>query len=112
MAGVSALDGPQGYVDETLEIYDRRRRYLIGELGRLGWRLASEPQGAFYLLADVSSTGMDGMTLAERLLDEAGVAVTPGVDFGEIATTFIRFSYATAIERIEEGVRRIEDWLR
>ncbi len=110
-AGVSALNGPQDFVDETIRIYDRRRRYLIEALTELNLGPASEPQGAFYLLADVSSTGMDGMQAAERLLEEAGVAVTPGLDFGEIGSNYIRFSYATAIERIEEGVHRIKNWL-
>ena len=110
-AGVFALNGPQDYVNETIEIYDRRRCYLITELTKLGWRLTSEPQGAFYLLTDVSNTGMDGMEVANRLLEEAGVAVTPGLDFGEIASDYVRFSYATAIERIEEGVERIKNWL-
>ncbi|NQT35614.1 pyridoxal phosphate-dependent aminotransferase [bacterium] len=110
-AAVHALNGPQEYVTETIDIYDQRRRYLIDALSKLGWELASNPQGAFYLLVDVSSTGLDGMTLADRLLEEAEVAVTPGLDFGETVSGYIRFSYATAIERIEEGVSRIEKWL-
>jgi len=110
-AGAIALNGPQDFVQETIGIYDRRRRYLIGELANIGWTLASEPQGAFYLLANISSTGMDGMTLANRLLEEAGVAVTPGLDFGESASNYVRFSYATAIERIKEGIRRIRKLL-
>lgn len=84
-ASVTALDGPQDYVDETIKIYDDRRRYLIDELNKIGWRLGSEPQGAFYLLADASSTGLDGLTLAGKLLEEADVAVTPGIDFGKIS---------------------------
>lgn len=110
-AGACALNGPQEYVNETIDIYDKRRRYLISELAKLDWELASNPQGAFYLLVDISSTGMNGMELADKLLEEAGVAVTPGLDFGEIGENYIRFSYATAIDRIEEGVRRIRRWL-
>ena len=110
-ASIEALDGPQDYVTETIAIYDKRRKYLISELNRIGWQLTSDPVGAFYILADISSTGLDGMSLAHRLLAEAGVAVTPGIDFGQASTNYVRFSYATALERIKEGVKRIEGWL-
>lgn len=110
-ASVEALEGEQDYVDETIAIYDKRRKYLIKELNRLGWKLASDPVGAFYILADISSTGLDGMKLAHRLIAEAGVAVTPGIDFGTVSGNYVRFSYATALERIKEGIGRIEDWL-
>ena len=110
-AGEAALTGPQDFVSDRLEIYNQRRIYLIESLAKLGWRLGSEPQGAFYLLADISSTGLDGLTVSRRLLEEAGVAVTPGLDFGELAGDFIRFSYATDLERIKVGVARIRRWL-
>ena len=112
MAGVKALTGSQDFVTETVEIYNKRREFLVEELKRLGWAIGSEPQGAFYILADVSSTGLDGMNVSQRLLEEAGVAVTPGLDFGEAASRFIRFSYATDLKRIEVGVERIADWLK
>ena len=109
-AGVAALSGSQDYVAETVAIYKERRAFLIEELGCIGWKPVSDPQGAFYLLVDVSNTGLDGITLADKLLDEAGVAVTPGIDFGESAANHVRFCYATGIDRIEEGVKRIKKW--
>ena len=70
------------------------------------------PQGAFYLYADCSRFTDDSQELGRRLLEEAGVAVTPGIDFGEHrATSHLRFAYTTSEARLDEGVRRIADLL-
>jgi aspartate/methionine/tyrosine aminotransferase len=86
-----------------------RRDGLLPELVRLGFEVKSAPQGAFYCYADVSRLGMSAEALAERLLLEAGVAVTPGMDFGvQGASRHVRFAYTTSQERIQEAMRRIE----
>lgn len=86
-----------------------RRNELLPELARLGFSVDAVPQGAFYCYADVSRFGVDAEKLAERLLAEAGVAITPGTDFGSHrASQNVRFAYTTTAERIREAMRRIE----
>ena len=86
-----------------------RRDELLPELARLGFEVKTEPQGAFYCYADVSRFGMTSEELAERLLLEAGVAITPGNDFGSHeASRNVRFAYTTSRDRIREAMQRIE----
>ncbi len=88
--------------------FRRRRDYLAPALEALGFRVAARPQGAFYLYCDCSALAADSFTLATRLLEEAGVAATPGLDFGSYQPEkHIRFAYTTAIARLEEAVRRL-----
>ncbi len=85
-----------------------RRDFLLPALRELGFDIAVEPQGAFYIYAGIRDLAPDGETLAARLLDEAGVAITPGSDFGRHATAgFVRFAYTTARERLALVVERI-----
>lgn len=89
-----------------------RRDFLLPALAGLGFRVAVEPRGAFYCYADVSGLGLDAETLAERLLVEAGVAITPGTDFGAHgAGHHVRFAYTTSLARIAEAVERMRRWL-
>jgi aminotransferase len=90
-----------------VEEYDRRRRMLVPELNRIGLP-TFEPKGAFYAFPKVSVTGLDDETFATRLLQEEKVAVVPGNSFGAGGEGFCRISYATAYEKIEEALRRIE----
>ena len=66
-----------------------------------------EPGGAFYAFPNVGGTGLDARTLQGRLLDEAGVATIAGTSFGELGEGYLRFSYASSLEAIEEAVERI-----
>lgn len=110
-AGVAALRGPQEHVQEMVTIYDKRRRYMLKRLREIGFKIRSEPDGAYYILADAREFGADSLKLSRRILEEAGVAVTPGIDFGDGAEGYLRFSYANSLENIEEGMRRIEEFL-
>ena len=83
-----------------------RRDVLIEGLSKIGFE-CKKPDGAFYAFADVSDYG-NGTTIAERLLKEAHVAVTPGIAFGSSGEDFIRISYATSIDRIREALERLE----
>jgi aspartate/methionine/tyrosine aminotransferase len=115
-AGVVALTQAQGAVAEMRERYDERRRYLVPELRRIGLGIECEPAGAFYVFADAScwadepGTRADSLALAYQLIEEAGVAVAPGIDFGPGGEGFLRFSYATSLERLQEAVARLETW--
>jgi aspartate/methionine/tyrosine aminotransferase len=107
------------FAPETLAILDgrrdefrRRRDYLVPALRSVGFDVPRSPQGAFYIYAGCSRFSQDSFTFARDLLEEAGVAVTPGIDFGSHrAKEHVRFAYTNAIDRLEEGVRRIEAYV-
>jgi aspartate/methionine/tyrosine aminotransferase len=109
-AGVVALTEAQGDVARMRALYDERRRYLVPALREVGLRIECEPCGAFYVFADARCWGEDSLALSGRLLEEAGVACAPGIDFGQGGEGFLRFSYATSLERLHEGVRRLGQW--
>jgi aspartate/methionine/tyrosine aminotransferase len=112
VAGTTALLYAQDEVARMRAAYDERRRYLVPALQDIGLRVATEPLGAFYVFADASEWGSDSVALAGRLLEEAGVAAAPGADFGPGGEGFLRFSYATSMERLEEAVSRLGSWAR
>lgn len=111
-AGVVALTQAQEEVARMRATYDERRRFLVPALREIGLEVATEPTGAFYVFADASAWGSDSLELSRRLLEEAGVAVAPGIDFGPGGEGFIRVSYAASLARLEEGVARLADWAR
>jgi aspartate/methionine/tyrosine aminotransferase len=109
-AGVVALTQAGEDVERMRRTYDERRRYLVPALRELGLRIDVEPTGAFYVFADARVWGSDSLALSGRLLEEAGVACAPGIDFGPGGEGFLRFSYATSLERLHEGVSRLWAW--
>lgn len=99
-------------VQKMANTYNKRRKYILPRLREIGFGITVEPTGAFYVLANAKKyCRTDSMQFALELLEKAGVAVTPGIDFGENAEGFIRFSYATSIENIAEGMDRLEKYL-
>jgi len=108
-AGIAALKGPQEHVQEMIVTYDKRRKFIIKRLRQIGFGINYEPLGAYYVLANATKFSQDSLELSGRLLEEAGVAVTPGIDFG--AEGYLRFSYANSLENIGEGMDRIEKYL-
>lgn len=112
VAGTVALNEAATEVAAMRTIYDERRRYLVPALREIGLVVDAEPTGAFYVFADARAWSTDSLGLAYRLLDEAGVAVAPGIDFGPGGEGFLRVSYATSLERLREGVARLGEWAR
>lgn len=110
VAGTVALTEGASEVARMRGVYDERRRYLVPALRDLGLRIDAEPTGAFYAFADARHWSAASLSLSYRLLEEAGVAVAPGVDFGPGGEGFLRFSYATSLERLREGVARLAEW--
>jgi aspartate aminotransferase len=107
-AGIAALKGPQDAVDQMVAELRRRRDALVAGLNRIpGFRCAL-PGGAFYAFANIERTGISSKELADRLLNEAGVACLDGGAFGEYGKGYIRFSYANSFENLMEAVSRIE----
>jgi len=92
--------------------YDERRQYLLTKLPKLGFDIVVEPQGAFYIYTNVRKLTEDSKSFCWKLLEQAGVAITPGEDFGVYqANTHLRFSYATHLDDIREGIARIAAFL-
>jgi aspartate/methionine/tyrosine aminotransferase len=110
-AGLAALKLAQRDVEQMRETYDQRRRYMIKRVRELGFGLPVEPAGAFYLLVNAKHLGRSSYDLAFEILERADVGVSPGIDFGENAEGFLRFSYANSLENIREGLDRIEYFL-
>lgn len=111
-AGIAALEGPQEQIKEMIETYNKRRLYLIKRLKEIGFEIKIEPKGAYYVLADARKFGNDSLKLSRKILEDIGVAVTPGIDFGQGAEGHLRFSYANSLENIKEGMRRLEAYLK
>jgi aspartate/methionine/tyrosine aminotransferase len=109
-AGVAALETPADRLDGIRATYRERRDLLVDAVEDWGLDLGYTPQGAYYLLADVSDLPGDALDVADLFL-EAGVAVTPGVDFGDEAAEYLRFSYATDAAAIETAIDRIDGLL-
>jgi len=110
--GIAALQQCQDDVDTMRSVYDDRRKKLVSRLRQLGFGVHFEPQGAFYVLADARCLDSNSQRLALDILEKTGVAVTPGIDFGNGAEGFLRFSYTRPLAEIMAALDRIESYLR
>ncbi|MBE0568686.1 MAG: pyridoxal phosphate-dependent aminotransferase [Deltaproteobacteria bacterium] len=110
-AGIAVLEDGWRDVEIMRAAYDRRRRHIVERLRALGFGVARMPQGAFYVLADARSIHPDSLKLAMEILEATGVAVTPGIDFGEGAQGYLRISYANSTENIDKAMDRLQEYL-
>ncbi len=110
-AALAALESGEPYVEQMRAEYDRRRRLIVDGFNTLGLD-CFEPRGAFYAFPSIVRSGMSSDDFAMRLLEEQEVAVVPGDAFGQSGTGFVRASYATAYEKLEEALNRIEAFMR
>jgi aspartate/methionine/tyrosine aminotransferase len=111
-AGLTALKGAGEDVERMRSIYNERRKYMIQRLRELGFGLTVEPAGAFYMLVNAKHLSDNSYALAFEILEKAGVGVSPGIDFGQNAEGYLRFSYANSLANIKEGLDRIEAFLK
>ena len=115
-AQYAALAAFDPHVDAELQrrvhLFRERRDFLLPTLRDIGFDIALVPEGAFYLYADCSRFGRDSETLALEVLEEIGVAITPGRDFGKFEPErHVRFSYANTLEQLEDGAQRLREYL-
>ncbi|MBM4295886.1 MAG: pyridoxal phosphate-dependent aminotransferase [Deltaproteobacteria bacterium] len=110
-AGIAALTQAGPEVEKMRAVYDKRRRFLLEGLQKLGFRIPFPPTGAFYVFVNARHLSRDSYGLAFDILEKAGVGVTPGIDFGAGGEGFLRFSYANSLENIEEALRRLKVYL-
>ena len=106
IAACEALQNSWSDVERMKQEYNRRRRYIVDGLNKIGLP-CHMPDGAFYAFCSIKDTSLDCLTFASTLLKEERVAVVPGSAFGESGSDFIRLSYATSLDNIKEGLRRI-----
>ena len=112
MAGIAAIESADADVAKMCAIYDERRKFLVDGLQKLGFKIWVEPKGAFYVFADARMFAADTYKFAFDILENAHVGVTPGIDFGSQGQGFLRFCYANSLKNIQEGLRRIGEYLR
>ena len=110
-AGVAALEDAADDVARMVARFDERRRFVLKRLREIGLNVPCKPGGAFYVWVDCAEFREDSLTLANRILDETGVALAPGMDFGDSGRHFLRISYANNIENIAEGMARLEKFV-
>jgi aspartate/methionine/tyrosine aminotransferase len=110
-AGLAALEGPQDAVGAMMREFDKRRKLVVEGLNALPGVSARTPMGAFYAFPNITGTGWKAKPLASALLEEAGVAVIGGPDFGILGEGYIRLSYANSAENISVALARMETFL-
>ena len=110
--GIAALQQCADDVRAMREVYDKRRKELVSRLRDLGFGVYFEPQGAFYVLADARHIDSNSQRLALDILERTGVAITPGIDFGQGSEGFLRFSYTRPFAEIVTALERIGVYLR
>lgn len=111
LAGVAALTGPRTEIDAMMAEFDRRRVAVVEGLNSLPGVTCRDPKGAFYAFPNVKGTGQDGRVVADRLLQEAGVAVLSGTAFGDYGDGYLRLSYANSMENIQEAIEAMRGLL-
>ncbi|MEP7454347.1 pyridoxal phosphate-dependent aminotransferase [Phyllobacterium sp. SB3] len=110
-AGIAAIDGPQDDVERMCKAFDNRRKIVVDGLNSLPGISCATPKGAFYAFPNIKETGWPAKKLAAALLDDAGVALIGGPDFGILGEGYIRLSYANSEENIIRAIERIEKFL-
>ena len=111
-AGIEALTGPQDAVAEMVAEFKRRREVIVEGFNRIPGFSCTMPGGAFYAFPNVKETRIPSDELADRILNEAGVACLTGTSFGSFGEGYLRFSYATALDQIHEALDRIDRMMR
>ncbi len=111
-AGLEAITGPQGMVDNMVSEFQRRRDFIVDGLNEIPGFSCLKPQGAFYVFPNITGTGMNSTQLANLILEKAGVALLPGNAFGPYGEGYLRLSYATSIENIRKGLEKIRAVLK
>jgi aspartate/methionine/tyrosine aminotransferase len=110
-AGLAALKGPQDEVSKMVAEFDRRRKVVVAGLSRLPGVTCATPKGAFYAFPNIKHTGWKAKALASALLEDAGVALIGGPDFGVLAEGYLRLSYANSTDNILKALERMGSFL-
>jgi aspartate/methionine/tyrosine aminotransferase len=110
-AGLAALTGPQDEATKMVAEFDKRRKVVVAGLNRLPGVACATPKGAFYAFPNIKGTGWQAKPLALALLDDAGIAIVGGPDFGILGEGYVRLSYANSTENIVKALDRMGEFL-
>jgi len=110
-AGLAALTGPQDEPARMVAEFDKRRKVVVAGLNKLPGMACAMPKGAFYAFPNIKRTGWKAKALASALLEDAGVALIGGPDFGILGEGYVRVSYANSTENIVKTLDRISEFL-
>jgi len=110
-AALAALTGPQDAVHHMVAEFDKRRKIVVNELNKLPGISCATPKGAFYAFPNIKNTGWKAKKLASSLLEESGVAIIGGPDFGILGEGYVRLSYANSTENILKAIGRMGEFL-
>ena len=112
LTALVAMDSKEE-LEQNIDIYKKNREILLEELPKAGLKTFSPPDGAFYIYIDISEFSNDSLKFCKDVLDQAGVAIPPGLDFDQKrGNSTIRFSYARSTEDILEGAKRIKNFMK
>jgi aspartate aminotransferase len=106
---IAALNGTQDCVQQMLDAFTQRRKFVLERINAIANLSCSQPNGAFYVFVDIGKTGMASSDFAQKLLESQQVAVVPGVAFG--ADSCIRISYATDLTTLEKGLNKLDKFV-
>jgi len=109
---IAALDGPENHLNNMMKEFTIRRKLIVDGLRSLKGVECSLPGGSFFIFPNVKGTGMNGEEFTEKCLQEAGVAMIPGTEFGKFASKHVRFKIATSRENISKAIEKIDKILR
>ena len=112
VAAIEALEGPQDHLKYMVEQYRLRRDYVMRRISEIPGLSCHAPAGTFYAFIDISQLGMPCEEFAMKLLEERQVVVVPGTAFGEFGEGYIRLSYATSMQCLEQGLQELEEFVR
>jgi aspartate aminotransferase len=110
-AGIAALTGPQDAVTKMVAEFDKRRKVVVEGLNKLPGISCATPKGAFYAFPNIKQTGWKAKALAAALLEDAGVAIIGGPDFGVLGEGYVRVSYANSTANILKALDRMGEFL-
>ncbi len=111
-AGIAALEQADEDVRIMKQTYNKRRKYMLERLVQMGFGITVEPTGAFYILVNAGFLSDNSYDLAFDILERTGVGVAPGIDFGQGAEGYLRFSYANSLDNIMTGMDRLEEYVK
>jgi aspartate/methionine/tyrosine aminotransferase len=112
VAGIEAISGDQSSVDHMRDEFQRRRDMFVAGLNKIKGFSCRMPKGAFYAFPNITKTGWKSKTLADALLEQAGVAALSGTAFGEFGEGYLRFSVANSLENLQQALDRIDQWTK
>ena len=112
IAGIEALRGDQSSVDRMRDEFQRRRDVFVAGLNQIKGFSCRMPKGAFYVFPNIKGTGWKSKSLADALLEQAGVAALSGTSFGALGEGYLRFSVANSLENLQEAQARIDQWTK